>query len=266
LIQNTTSIMPPTLPKFASAILLFAVVTVSAAAADKPEDTSDAAVAAARQHRFEPVVRNIEGWTVHVDPKLLEGAHAEAGAEALKMLANHLQRIAILLPEKRLAEMRKLEIWIEHDHPFLNVEPGPYHPGAGWLTERGHDARLAKKVHITRAASLLERHHMVKHPFVVFHELVHSYHDQVLGFDEPRIKAAYERAMKEGLYDKVLLYTGRRVRAYAATNPMEYFAEGSEAYFYRNDFYPFVRAELKEHDPRLHELLVEIWGPLEPSR
>jgi len=44
---------------------------------------------------------------------------------------------------------------------------------------------------------------------------------------------------------------------------MEYFAEGTEAYFYRNDFYPFCRAELKEHDPILHDLLVEIWGPLQ---
>jgi dipeptidyl-peptidase-4 len=41
---------------------------------------------------------------------------------------------------------------------------------------------------------------------------------------------------------------------------MEYFAEGTEAYFDRNDFYPFVRAELKKHDPVLHDLLEEIWG------
>ena len=34
----------------------------------------------------------------------------------------------------------------------------------------------------------------------------------------------------------------------------------AEAYFYRNDFYPFVRAELKEHDPAMFELLVKIWG------
>ena len=218
---------------------------------------------ASPQPRFDPVVRNIEGWTVHIDPKLLEGQEAAEGARALGMLANHLQRLAILLPEPRVAEMRKLEIWIEHDHPELNVEPGPYHPDVDWLTERGHDPRLAKKVHVTRAASLLERHHMLKHPAVILHELAHSYHDQVLGFDEPRIKAAYDRAMKAGLYDEVLLFDGRRVRAYAATDHKEYFAEGTEAWFYRNDFYPFVRAELKEHDPVLYALLEDIWGPEE---
>ena len=105
-------------------------------------------------------------------------------------------------------------------------------------------------------------HHMIKHPAVILHELAHSYHDQILGFDEPRIKAAYEKAMQAGLYDKVLLYTGQKVRAYAAADHKEYFAEGTEAYFYRNDFYPFVRAELKEHDPVLHALLEDIWGPM----
>jgi dipeptidyl-peptidase-4 len=51
------------------------------------------------------------------------------------------------------------------------------------------------------------------------------------------------------------------------TDAKEYFAEGTEAFFYRNDFYPFVRAELKEHDPRLHEVLSEIWeGVVSPSR
>ncbi len=216
----------------------------------------------ANKNHFDPVIRNIEGWTVHVDPKLLREPHVGEGARSLAMLANHLQRIAVLMPKDRLKQMRTLEIWIEHDHPKINVEPGPYHPSVGWLTARGYDPRLAKKVHITRAASLLERHHMVKHPAVILHELAHAYHHQILGFDEPRIKAAYDKAMKSGLYNKVLLYTGRKVRAYAASNHMEYFAEGTEAYFYRNDFYPFVRAELKEYDPTLHDLLEEIWGPL----
>jgi len=210
---------------------------------------------------FDPVVQKIEGWTVHVDPRMLEGEHAKEGAAALKMLANHLQRIAILVPEDRLEKMKTLQIWIEHHHPTLGAMQ--YHPNVGWLKAHGHDLRLAKRVHITRAASLLSRHQMVKHPFVILHELAHAYHDQILGFDEPRIIKAFEKAKKAGIYEKVLLFTGQKVRHYALSNHKEYFAEGSEAYFYRNDFYPFVRAELKEHDPELHDLLVEIWGSLE---
>jgi len=248
-------------------LLLFAAVmalVLPAVAAEIPNPLPDSNGKADSQketpekRHFDPVIKKIEGWTVYVDPKMLEGEFAEVDTRALKMLGNHLQRIAVLMPKERLEEMRKLEIWIEHDSPHTNVEPGPYHSGAP-----RYDPRLAKKVHVTRAASLLDRHHMVKHPAVILHELAHAYHDQILGgFDEPRIKAAYEKAMKVGLYDEVLLYTGRKVRAYAANNQMEYFAEGTEAYFYRNDFYPFVAAELKEHDPVLYDLLEEIWGPL----
>ena len=50
------------------------------------------------------------------------------------------------------------------------------------------------------------------------------------------------------------------VRAYAANNPQEYFAELSEAWFGANDFYPFVRAEVLEHDPEAAELLKKLWG------
>jgi dipeptidyl-peptidase-4 len=238
------------------ATLVTVLIAVFAAKAE-PDTTNQAA----EKEHFDPVIRKIEGWNVHIDPKMLEGEHAKEGGRALTMLASHLQRIAIMVPEDRLKQLQTLEIWIEHDHPEINVEPGPYHPGVGWLRERGYDPRLAKKVHITRAASLLDRKQLAKHPSVIFHELSHAYHDQILGgYDEPRILAAYEKAMKAGLYDKVLTHTGRKVQAYAATTPMEYFAEGTEAYFDRNDFYPFVRAELKEHDPVLHDLLEEIWG------
>jgi len=244
-----------------SAVLLRFVVTVfitcSAAAYGDGREADDEK-GTRENARFDPVIKNVEGWTVHVDPQMLEGKHAEEGMRALAMLANHLQRIAILMPEDRLEQMQKLEIWIEHRHPELgNMQ---YHPDVEWLTTRGYDARLAKKVHITRASALLSRQQLLKHPAVILHELAHAYHDQVLGFDDPRIKEAYEKAMEAAIYDEVLLYTGKKVRHYGATNHKEYFAEGTEAYFYRNDFYPFVRAELKRHDPKLHDLLKDIWG------
>jgi Mlc titration factor MtfA (ptsG expression regulator) len=49
-------------------------------------------------------------------------------------------------------------------------------------------------------------------------------------------------------------------RAYAITNPAEYFAETTEAYFSRNDFFPFTKEELKQHDPAMFELLGKLWG------
>ncbi len=210
---------------------------------------------------IKPVVQKIEGWTVHVDPELLTGAHQEEGRQAIAMLGNHLQRIAILVPEKPLKGLRKVEIWLEHAHPELASMQ--YHPGAQWLIDKGYDPKLNKKVHITCAANLFSRQQMLKHPAVILHELAHAYHDQVLGFDHPGILKAYKKAMAAGSYEKVLLYNGEKVRHYAATDHKEYFAEATESYFYRNDFYPFVSAELKMHDPAAFALMQEIWGTTE---
>ena len=69
--------------------------------------------------RFDPVIKKIEGWTIHVDPTLIEGKHAEEGEHALKMLANHLQRISILVQGEALKKLKTCQIWIEHSHPSL---------------------------------------------------------------------------------------------------------------------------------------------------
>ncbi|MHC4745090.1 MAG: M90 metallopeptidase family protein [Planctomycetota bacterium] len=241
-------------------LILFACPALLLTGGAKRKKPTPESIEEAKSHRFEPVVQTIEGWTVHVEPKLLEGEHSEMGGRALKMLANHLQRIAILVPDEQLAKLRTIEFWIEHSHPQLGGMQ--YHPNPKWLTDRGYDKRLGKKVHITRAAQLLSRQQMLKHPAVILHELAHGFHDQHLSFSNKRIIDAYKEAMAEGLYEKVLLYNGRHVRHYGATDHKEYFAEGTESFFYRNDFYPFVAAELKEYDPKLYDLLVEIWGPL----
>lgn len=213
--------------------------------------------------RFDPVVREIEGWTVHVEPALIDGEHRMEGSRALAMLANHLQRIQILVPSRPLEKMRRVEIWIEHRHPTLKAKS--YHPNRDWLVENGHDPRLAKKVHIPQARDLLSREQMLKHPAVVLHELAHAYHDQILGFGHPDIIAAYEKAKAGGRYERVLTHTGWKRPHYGMTNHKEYFAEGTEAFFYRNDFYPFVRAEMQEHDPDLLALLKSLWeGELAP--
>ncbi len=207
---------------------------------------------------LDTVQQNIEGWTVHVDRELVRGEHRDEGERALQMLANHLQRIKILVPARALAKLQTIEFRIDHHHPRLHAMQ--YHPSKAWLVQHEHDPRLARKVHITEAKLLLSREQMLKHPAVVLHELAHGYHDQVLGFDNDEIIKAFEEAKERGVYENVLSFTGDTVRHYGLTNPKEYFAEGTEAFFYRNDFYPFVRAELKQHDPTLHDLLDKVWS------
>jgi len=206
----------------------------------------------------ETVKLDLQGWTVHADARLVSGEYKELGTRSLSMLSNHLERLTILLPEKQLAELRKMEIFIEHAHPELgNMQ---YHPDLDWITEHGYDPRLVKKVHIPQAAELLSRQQMLKHPAVILHELAHAYHNQVLGFEEPEIIKAYDDAMKKGIYQKSLLYTGKTVKHYATTDHKEYFAEATESYLYHNDFYPFVRAELNQHDPAAYAIMERVWG------
>ncbi len=68
------------------------------------------------------------------------------------------------------------------------------------------------------------------------------------------------RRGKRGDYESVRHVDGDKVRHYALTDPTEYFAEGTEAYFGVNDFYPYVQTELETHDPELYRLLKELWG------
>lgn len=208
---------------------------------------------------YDPIVRDIEGWQIKVDPALLTPEHRPLAEQAFAALGNHLQRITYIVPADKVAQLRRLPIWIDQSHELKSMQ---YHPGAAWLKENGYDPRLVKHVHIPRAAALLDRGTWAKHPYVILHELAHAYHDQVLGFEEPEIKATWEAARDAGILKDVLLYTGRRVDHYGLTNHKEYFAESTEAYFGVNDFYPFVRAELKEHDPRMFRTLQTIWGPV----
>ena len=102
---------------------------------------------------------------------------------------------------------------------------------------------------------------------MVLHELAHAYHDQFLPqcFADAEVRAAFDAAMMAQTHDEVAYHDGPRRRACAATNPMEYFAGVSEAYFGRNDFSPFDRAEWEQHDPAAAVLLGKLWAGEENS-
>ena len=208
---------------------------------------------------YNPVERNIEGWTVAIDPLLLSDENKEKGEACLAALRNHLQRVTYIVPPDRVKQLRQFRIWIDWEHELTNLQ---YHPDRGWLLANGHDPHLVKHVHIPQAKALLDPGMWAKHPYVVLHELAHSYHDQVLSFDEPRVIETFKAAEKSGKYEEVLFHSGRKGKHYGLNNHKEYFAEATEAYFGVNDFYPFVRAELKEHDPKMFELLQDIWGKI----
>jgi hypothetical protein len=102
-------------------------------------------------------------------------------------------------------------------------------------------------------------------PWAVLHELAHGYHDRVLGFNEPRIHAAWEKFRAKSGEGVVLMSNGQRRVHYGLTNAKEFFAEMTESYLGMNDFFPFVAGELKQSEPEVFALMKEIWGPL-PER
>jgi hypothetical protein len=206
------------------------------------------------------VTRQIEGWNVRVDERLLGGEGAALGERALKLLTARLVGISVVLPEKSLAKLREVTIQIDLTHGKLHAMQ--YHPSAGWLKDQGYSEELAKCVHIPDVRNFLSPFENHRQPWAVLHELAHAYHDQVLGFDEPRIIAAYKKFRDGGKYKSVLTSPGPMREHYALTNEKEFFAEMTECYFGANDFYPFVAGELKQAEPEIFDLLRDIWGPL----
>ena len=203
-------------------------------------------------------VRELEGWRVRIDDRLLGGEHAALGARAIDSLERRLADIKAVVPQPALGKLQGFGIVLDLDHGGLtNLQ---YHPSAGWLTAHGYAADLARCVHIPVAAQLLEPRQINVQPWCVLHELAHAYHDQVLGFDEPRVAAAYQAFKAGGKGDKALLITGERVRHYGLTDQKEFFAEMTEAYFGSNDFFPFNHGELMTAEPEIHRLIGVLWG------
>jgi hypothetical protein len=239
---------PALILRLVSLLLLFGS-TATAADPPKPASHTD---------------KKIEGWTVRVDDRLLKAPDEELGRRALRFLEAKLIDIKAVVPAERLEKLQTVTIVLDLTHGGLGSMQ--YHPSAEWLKEHGYSGDLVKCVHIPRAADLPTKRNIREQPWVILHELAHAYHDQALGFDEPRIKEAFEKYKKSGYGDKTLLHDGRRVKHYALTDHKEFFAEMTESYFGSNDFFPFNRAELKESEPEIYALMQDIWEPASKKR
>lgn len=205
--------------------------------------------------------RDVLGWTLHVSKTLLAD-EPDATAVAITLLEKQLAAIIRDVPPAAVAELKKTPLWFSAAYP--GVPPrAEFHPDADWLRDNGRDPAMARAVEFTDIRTFPEE--CDRMPNFVLHELAHAYHFRVLGFDDPAIKTAYERAKAAGLYERVeRRHGGDRPasfgRAYAMTDEKEYFAEASEAYFSRNDFFPFTREELRTYDPRVYQALEAAWG------
>jgi hypothetical protein len=196
----------------------------------------------------------IEGWQVFWNKRLLDGDPGLA-AQVRAELERQLQAIVEVVPAKKVVELRKSKIWIERFHPKFPC--ACYHPSADWLKGNGFNPDKVDSVDISNAQHFV--HWTKLQPWMVLHELAHGYHDQVLGHDHAGIRKAFDLAKSKDDYLKVKHVHGDTVKHYALSNDQEYFAETTEAYFGKNDFYPFTRRELETFDPAGFQLMKEIW-------
>ncbi len=238
---------------------LLAAPTMGLAQARSAAETATQPAAAGR---FE--VRNVEGWTVYTNREVPR-KYPEQWARTLEHLRWELYQIKLAAPANAVTNMQvNNAIWIEYSEK-VNLS---YHPSRNWLLGRGYKIPRDPESFM----SLSARSHVgdsYRHPFVVFHEMAHGYDFHFIGkgrrYGNDEAQANYDRMMKTGTYEKVLIWNGRIGSHYARSNRMEYFAESTEAYFAVNDIYPFVRAELREHDPKMARFIERYWGVDAPA-
>ena len=234
---------------FLSLPVLFVLLATSLAVSeDKPEPAKPTSHTA----------RNIEGWTVEIDDRLLEETK-ELGDLSLRLLSNQLFQIAFLLPASKVEKLRTVKIRLDLTHGKLTS--AQYHPSRSWLRDNGYSESLAKCVHLPDAAGFASKNLHRIQPWVMLHELAHAYHDQFIegGFENPAIKEAWQKTVDSGKYTMTLHVDGYETKHYALTDQQEFFAEFTESFFGVNDFFPFNRGELKKDAPEIETLMRTIW-------
>jgi hypothetical protein len=216
------------------------------------------AVFAGRAAAFDPTSsykrESFQGTTILINREVL--AHTAEAAEMRKELQSQLTAIARVAPAGPRSALQKVWIWVEWEKKNGAAE---FHPSAEWLKQNGYNPEKAGHIELSNARNFVQWSRDAQ-PWMLLHEMAHAYHHLVLGENHPDIEAAYKQAVDRKLYESVAYCKGGKQRAYALTNAKEYFAELSEAYFGRNDFYPFTRDDLKRHDPVGFRLMKEIWG------
>ncbi|MDX1952367.1 MAG: hypothetical protein SFY81_09280 [Verrucomicrobiota bacterium] len=200
-------------------------------------------------------IETVEGFSVHWSPefqgqeKLQEAVRSE--------IQGQLKVAGKMLPKTAFVKLLGIRFWVETAAKTNGA--AEYHTSLGWLRENSYNPDKEFGIEISNATNFLSWS-STDQPSMLLHELAHAYHDRVLGWSNSAVKAAYQNALSSKLYDKVCRQGGGIERAYALVDEREYFSELTEAYFGKNDFFPFIRSELEKHDPIGFKLIQKSWG------
>ncbi len=203
---------------------------------------------------------NFSGFNLLVQTTISNNQTALANT-ALEIIDNDLAKILTLnFNDQIKSELLAVPIFLD-----LNTTTGGavYHPSAEWLSQNGYITEKARSVEISNIRNFINWTKQ-NQPYMLLHELAHAYHHRVYNFANADITGAYDHAIAVDLYTNVSYHSGNEnyttaSRAYALNDEREFFAELTEAYFGRNDYYPFVRSELRTYDPAGFDMIESVW-------
>lgn len=204
-----------------------------------------------------PSLMEIQGFNIHIQPKA--SANMRIG-EVLQKLSDELNRLETVAP--RVFELKSsVEFWITDDQ--WQTSAMAYHSSSSWLNLNNMNGDMANGIEIVNLEAFIRSFTNNSQPMIVLHELAHAYHHQVLDWNSSEIAMAFQNASVSGDYQSVPRFdvSGPLGPAYAITNEREYFAELTESYFGKNDYFPFTRSDLEKFDPIGFYALQSIWGP-----
>lgn len=195
----------------------------------------------------------LEGWKVFIDKSLVT-SNDQRVYIALKILSSKLQQLKEILPQHQLAQLINIPIWISkntgNDAEFYFFEQRIYR------NDKNPEMMDGIEFHNINVFIKEIKHH----PMLVLHELAHAYHK--LNYDkiDKPVMRAYNNARQEKLYRQVSRFNStEKQEAYALKNGFEYFAELTETYFGKNDYYPYTRSELQRYDPMGYKMIEAVW-------
>lgn len=187
-------------------------------------------------------------------PEKLE--NTERLTKVLDTLSKQITKMQKVVPAKAFSFFEKIPIWIEYKK--LNDGAVWYHPNKNWLLENGYTAEMEKSVEIKNIENFINWQ-VKDQPYILLHELAHAFHDFLPESQKVLITNCFKEAVASRKYESVPYIHGGNLKHYALTNESEFFAEMSEAYFGKNDYFPFNRADLKRYDLNTFNCIQKIW-------
>ena len=210
-------------------------------------------------------VTNVLGWKLYVEESISK--QEKLNEIIIKEITQGIKRFINVVPKESQEFLKTIPIWASNEpaYPLRKNERGviPFHHDENWLRDHGLNPHMAPGVHVINPEAALVEHKIFEWgPMTMLHELAHAYHIVNLGYDDPIITKSFTSAMARGLYLKVpdRKEKEKLVKAYAASNKAEYFAEATEAYFGHNDWFPHNKKELKKYDPGAFSMVEKAWG------